>query len=94
VKTIAMILAVSAVSTLGSRSQAADPTDSAATEVPSESSDTATPKKVKYQGLPHRQEWELFRQANSPSRDCPGATAMLIDVDGTLFFLECQRFHP
>jgi hypothetical protein len=90
----AMILAVSALSTVGSRVQAADPTDSASAEVPSTSGATATPKKVKYQGLPHRQEWELFRQANSPSRDCPGATAMLIDVDGTLFFLECQRFHP
>jgi hypothetical protein len=40
--------------------------------------------------LPHRQEWELFRQANSPSKDCPGQYPIYVGADdGTAFFLEC-----
>jgi hypothetical protein len=62
--------------------------------VSSKTDDTAKLQKTRFQGLPHRQEWELFRQAYSPARDCPDGTAMLIEVAGTVFFLECQRIHP
>jgi hypothetical protein len=93
-KIIALILALSALSTLGSRTQATDAADGPSTKVQSTSGDTVKTKKAKYEGLPHRQEWELFRQGNSPARDCPGATAMLIEVEGTSFFLECLRIHP
>jgi|GEM_PF-6047403 len=74
--------------------QAADPGDSPSAEVSSKTDDTAKLQKTRFQGLPHRQEWELFRQAYSPARDCPDGTAMLIEVAGTVFFLECQRIHP
>lgn len=44
--------------------------------------------------LPHRHSWELFKQANSPSRnDCQSPLmAYYLDMDdGTQIFLECQR---
>ena len=93
-KLLALILAVSGLSTIRSGTQAADPADGSSGAVPSSSGDTFKPTRAKYEGLPHRQEWELFRQGNSPARDCPGSTAMLIEVAGTVFFLECQRIHP
>lgn len=42
-------------------------------------------------GLPHRQEWELYKQANSPAAgNCPeGTAAMYVAVDDKEFFLEC-----
>jgi len=61
--------------------------------VSSKSDDTAKLQKTKFEGLPHRQEWELFRQGYSPARDCPDGMAMLIEVAGTVFFLECQRIQ-
>lgn len=45
-------------------------------------------------GLPHRAEWELYRQANSTdSRHCPDGTFpyFLSNDDGTPIFLECVR---
>ncbi len=94
-KPLALIVAFSAFGTLASTAvQAADAADGPSTDVPATSDASVKTTKVRYEGLPHRQEWELFRQGNSPARDCPGATAMLIEVAGTLFFLECQRFHP
>ena len=40
--------------------------------------------------LPHRDEYELFPQANSPAKECPGQYAdYVITHDGTEFFLEC-----
>jgi hypothetical protein len=40
--------------------------------------------------LPHRDTYELFPQANSPARECPGQYAdYVITHDGTEFFLEC-----
>ncbi len=91
---LALALTVSAISALSPSTQAADPADRPASEKTSTSSDTAKPQKVRFESLPHRQEWELFRQAYSPARDCPGGTAMLVEVAGTVFFLECQRIHP
>ena len=85
---------VCALGAFGSATRAADAVDTPSTETPPMSVDTDKRKKPKEKGLPHRQEWELFRQGNSPARDCPGATAMLIEVAGTVFFLECQRIHP
>jgi hypothetical protein len=42
--------------------------------------------------LPHRAEWELYRQANSPdSHHCELGTVPYYLVDGT--FLECMRGH-
>lgn len=43
--------------------------------------------------LPHRQQWELFKQANSPSAyECPeGTRAMYVTLDEKDFFLECMR---
>jgi hypothetical protein len=42
------------------------------------------------QSLPHRDESELFPQANSPTRECPGQYSdYVIAHDGTEFFLEC-----
>jgi hypothetical protein len=74
-------------------SRAADPINSPSSAEAGSSRDTAKPQKTKFESLPHRQEWELFRQAYSPGRDCPGGTAMFIEVAGTLFFLECQRIQ-
>jgi hypothetical protein len=71
-----------------------DAADGPSTKVQSTSGGTVKTKIAKYEGLPHRQEWELFRQGNSPARACPGATAMLIEVEGSSFFLECLRIHP
>ena len=93
-RVVALALTVFALGTLSPRTRAADPADRPTSQKTSTSSDTPKPQKARFESLPHRQEWELFRQANSPARNCPGATAMLIDVDGTVFFLECQRFHP
>lgn len=43
------------------------------------------------QGLPHRQEWELYRQANSPtaSQCTEGTQPFYIVEDGHMFFLMC-----
>lgn len=43
--------------------------------------------------LPHRQEWELYRQANSPaSHSCPmGTFSVYVIEDDKPFFLECIR---
>jgi hypothetical protein len=44
--------------------------------------------------LPHRQAWELFRQANSPSRadcDSPRLSYYVELTDGSQIFLECLR---
>jgi len=44
--------------------------------------------------LPSRQEWELYRQANSPdSRHCQIGTRpyYVYGDDGTPFFVECMR---
>lgn len=45
-------------------------------------------------GLPHRQDWELYKQANSPAKGkCPSGTLPLyiINDDQSALFLECQR---
>ena len=90
----AFALIVSGLSIWSPLTEAADPADRPSSEKASTRSDTAKPLKARFESLPHRQEWELFRQAYSPARDCPGGTAMLIEVAGTVFFLECQRIHP
>jgi hypothetical protein len=42
------------------------------------------------QTLPHRNPSELFPQANSPAKQCPGQHAdYVVTHDGTEFFLEC-----
>ncbi len=90
---LALVLAVCAFGSSGTGAEA----EEAAQRPTSDSEgtgDKAGLKKTKFEGLPHRQEWELFRQAYSPARDCPGGTAMLIEVAGSVFFLECQRIHP
>jgi hypothetical protein len=91
---VALALAVSALGAGSPITRAADPPNSPATDEASNGSDATKPQKAKFESLPHRQEWELFRQAYSPGRDCPGGTAMMIEVAGTLFFLECQRIQP
>ncbi len=91
VRTFTLVIAAT-LGSLGSSTQAAQTAERPAAE----RQDVVTPKiaEATVEGLPHRQEWELFRQADSPSRDCPGGTAMLIEVAGALFFLECLRIHP
>ena len=46
-----------------------------------------------YAGLPHRQDWELYKQANSPAaKDCPvGTTPIYVIEADTAFFIECYR---
>jgi hypothetical protein len=90
---LTLALSVFALGTFASVTHAADPADRPSPEESSQSEDTPKLQKTQLQGLPHRQEWELFRQAYSPARDCPDGTAMLIEVAGTVFFLECQRIH-
>jgi hypothetical protein len=42
------------------------------------------------QTLPHRNPSELFPQANSPAKQCPGQHAdYVVTHDGTELFLEC-----
>jgi hypothetical protein len=42
------------------------------------------------QTLPHRDQYELFPQANSPAKECPGQYPdYVMTHDGTLLFLEC-----
>ena len=90
---LALVPAVLALSTVGSITQSADAEDVPSAQVSSKSDDTAKLQKTQFEGLPHRQEWELFRQGYSPARDCPDGMAMLIEVAGTVFFLECQRIQ-
>lgn len=48
---------------------------------------------VEFKGLPHRQDWELYKQANSPAaKDCPaGTTAIYVVANDVPFFIECFR---
>lgn len=50
---------------------------------------------IKPRGLPHRQDWELYKQANSPAADkCPeGTLPMYVELDGHEFFEECQSMR-
>jgi len=93
-----LLLAVCGLGIPGSKTEAADPADAPASDASSASGEAREvndeAKHTKLAGLPHRQEWELFRQGYSPARDCPGGTAMLIEVSGSVFFLECQRIQP
>jgi len=51
---------------------------------------TQPPVRQQAQALPHRNPYELFPQANSPAKQCPGQYAdYVIEDDGTEFFLEC-----
>ncbi len=93
-RVLAAVLALSSLSAVSPTTQAADPADKPSAEERNTSSNIASLQKARFESLPHRQDWELFRQAYSPARDCPGGTAMMIEVAGTVFFLECQRIHP
>lgn len=46
-----------------------------------------------YQGLPHRQPWEFYRQGNSPAEhECPDGTfAFYVIESDKPFFIECLR---